>query len=317
MANHSSKTVIYAALAGNAAIAVTKFGAALFTGSSAMFSEGVHSLVDTGNQVLLLLGIKQSGRPPTPEHPFGYGLRLYFWAFVVAILIFGVGSGISIYEGISKIQAPHPVENAWVNYIVLSLGIVFEGAVWLVAFRAFKAIKGNKGWIEAVRNSKDPAVFTVLFEDTAALAGLVVAFAGIFAGQMLDMPVLDGVASVIIGVILALTASFLAYECLGLLTGESVSPRKRERMTAIAQAHAGVDHVNEVVTMYFGPDSVLVALSLDFDDELRARDIEATVSAIERDIKAEFPQVNRIFIEAQSFQGHSQFSPDHLINRPG
>jgi cation diffusion facilitator family transporter len=316
MANHSSKTVIYAALAGNAAIAVTKFGAALFTGSSAMFSEGVHSLVDTGNQVLLLLGIKQSGREPTPEHPFGFGLRLYFWSFVVAILIFGVGSGVSIYEGIEKIHSPHRVENAWVNYAVLSLGIVFEGAVWIVAFRAFKALKGKHGWIDAIRNSKDPAVFTVLFEDTAALAGLVVAFGGIFAGQALDMPVLDGVASVIIGLILALTASFLAYECLGLLTGESVSPRKRARMTEIAQAHAGVDHVNEVVTMYFGPDNVLVALSLDFDDEMKAGDIEATVSAIERDLKAEFPQVNRIFIEAQSFQGHSQFSPQHLINNP-
>jgi cation diffusion facilitator family transporter len=316
MSASQSKSVIYAALAGNAAIAATKFGAALFTGSSAMFSEGVHSLVDTGNQGLLLLGMKQSSRAPTPEHPFGFGLRLYFWAFVVAIVIFGVGAGVSIYEGISKIQSPHPIENAWVNYIVLTLAIVFEGAVWLVAFRAFKQIKGKQGWIEAIRNSKDPTVFTVLFEDTAALAGLVVAFLGIFAGQALGMPVLDGVASLLIGLILTGTALLLAYECLGLLTGESVSPRKRTRMIEIAQAHIGVDHVNELVTMYFGPDSVLVALSLDFDDDLRGRDIEAIVTAIERDLKAEFPQVNRIFIEAQSFSGHSQFSPGHLINQP-
>ncbi|MGI9451618.1 MAG: cation diffusion facilitator family transporter, partial [Geminicoccaceae bacterium] len=222
MAASSSKTVIYAALIGNGLIAITKFIAAAFTGSAAMLSEAVHSVVDTGNQGLLLYGIKRSNRPPDDRHPFGYGMELYFWAFVVAILIFAGGAGISIYHGVEKILHPHPVENAYVNYIVLALAMVFEAFAWWVAFRAFQVAKGKLGYFEAVRRSKDPALFTVLFEDSAAMLGLIVAMVGIALGQWLDMPILDGVASVLIGVILAVTAALLAYEAKGLLIGEGV-----------------------------------------------------------------------------------------------
>ena len=212
MASHGSKTVIYAALAGNTLIGASKFGAAWFTGSSAMLSEAIHSLVDTGNQGLMLHGMRQAAKPATSEHPFGHGLKLYFWTFIVAILIFGLGAGVAVLEGIDKILRPHPLESPGVNYAVLALGVVFEGATWLVALRAFRVGKGRRRWMDAIRSSKDPTVFTVLFEDTAALLGLLVAAAGIAAGQIFDLPIMDGIASVVIGLLLALTAGFLAYE---------------------------------------------------------------------------------------------------------
>ena len=305
MATHGSTTVVYAALAGNALISITKFVAAALTGSSAMMSEGVHSLVDTGNQLLLLHGIRQSKKPPTKAHPFGFGLQLYFWAFVVAILIFGLGSGISIYEGIDKIRHPHPVSSAWVNYIVLSLGLVFEGAVWVIAFRSFQKDRGPRTILQAVRASKDPTVFTVLFEDTAALLGLLTALIGIFLAERLEMPVLDGVSSVVIGLILAITAAFLAYECQSLLTGESVAPETREGLRKLLEQTEGVAHVNELLTMHFGPDDVLVVVSLDFDDALGAADVEETVDRVENAAKTAYPIVKRIFIEAQSLKGHA------------
>ena len=221
MAASSSKTVIYAALIGNGLIAITKFIAAGITGSAAMLSEAVHSVVDTGNQGLLLYGIRRSNRPPDDAHPFGYGMELYFWAFVVAILIFAGGAGISAYHGIEKILHPEPLENAYINYIVLALAMVFEAVAWWIAFKAFRATKGELGYFEAVRRSKDPTLFTVLFEDSAAMLGLVVAFIGIALGQALDMPVLDGVASVLIGVILAFDRSVAC------LRGQRPSDRRR------------------------------------------------------------------------------------------
>ena len=303
-----AKGVIYAALAGNAAIAVTKFGASAFTGSSAMLSEAIHSLVDTGNQVLLLFGLRRSGRKPDEQHPFGYGLQLYFWAFVVAIIIFGLGGGLSIYEGIEKIRHPHPLESAWVNYIVLGAAMVIEGGVWRIAFREFKKTKGRQTWIGAVRSSKDPMVFTVLFEDSAAMLGLGTALVGIFLAQTLGMPVLDGVASVIIGLILVVTASFLAYECQGLLTGEAAKAPVRRNLQEIAASADGVVGVNELLTMHFGPRNILVALSLDFRDDLPAGEVERTVTAIEQRIKAAHPEVKRIFVEAQSRAAHERLS---------
>lgn len=304
MAAHGSKLVIFAALSGNALIAATKFGAAWYTGSAAMLSEAVHSLVDTGNQLLLLHGLRQAARPPSPSHPFGYGLRLYFWAFVVAILIFGLGAGLSILEGLEKIETPHAVTDAYVNYVVLGLGILFEGSVWLVALREFRRNKGSRTLLVAVRGSKDPTVFTVLFEDTAALLGLVVALVGIALGQALDMPVLDGVASLAIGLILAVTAGFLAYECQSLLTGEGVDPAVRDSIRRIALSEGGVILVNELLTMHFGPRDVLVTLSLDFDDSLLAGRVETIVSRLEERIKSAHPEVTRVFIEAQSLAGH-------------
>jgi cation diffusion facilitator family transporter len=304
MAQSSSKFVIYAALGGNLLIAATKFAAAAFTGSAAMLSEGIHSAVDSGNQLLLLHGLKRAARPATPDHPFGHGLQLYFWAFVVAIMIFGVGAGVSILEGIDKIRRPHPIENAIVNYVVLGLALVFEGVVWAIALRAFWKVKGAQGWLQSVRRSKDPALFTVLFEDTAAMLGLVVALVGIALSQALDMPRLDGVASVAIGLILATTAGFLAYECQSLLTGEGVSPEVRASIARIATVEPGILRPNEILTMHFGPQDVLVALSLDFADGLSAVDVERTVTSIERQIKAAHPEVTRVFVEAQSFEAH-------------
>ena len=306
MASSSSKTVIYAALGGNIAVAATKFAAAGYTGSAAMLSEAIHSTVDSGNQLLLLLGMRRAARPATPQHPFGHGLQLYFWAFVVAVLIFGVGAGVSVLEGIDKIRTPHPVESAWVNYLVLGLALAFEGVVWVVALRAFRQSKGELGWFEAVRRSKDPTVFTVLFEDTAAMLGLLVALLGIWLSQTLELPVLDGISSLVIGLILAGTAAFLAWECQSLLTGESVDPAVQASIRDIAAAEPGVAGRNEALTMHFGPNDVLVALSLDFEDERTAAEVETAVMNIERRIKAAHPEVMRVFVEAQSREGHGR-----------
>ncbi len=303
---HESKTTIYAALAGNLAIAVTKFGAAWWTGSSAMLSEAIHSLVDTGNQLLMLHGLRRSVRPATPEHPFGFGLELYFWTFVVAILIFGLGAGVSILEGVDKIRTPHPVEAPWVAYAVLAVSAGFEGTTWLVALRAFRRQTRNADVLEAVQRSKDPTIFTVLIEDSAALAGLAIAAAGLAGAQALGLPWLDGVASVLIGLLLAGTATFLARECKGLMMGEAADPATRDGLRRIATDAPGITGVNEVLTMHFGPADVLAVLSLDFEDALTARDVETAVSGIERRIKTEFPAVRRIFVEAQSRDGHLQ-----------
>lgn len=303
---HDSKMTIYAALAGNTAIAVTKFGAAWWTGSSAMLSEAVHSLVDTGNQVLMLHGLRRSRRTASMEHPFGFGLELYFWTFVVAILIFGLGAGVSILEGVDKIRHPRPVEFPWVNYAVLGASVVFEGTTWLIALRAFRRQDRNHDVVEAVRRSKDPTVFTVLIEDSAALTGLAIAAAGLAGTQMLGVPWLDGLASVLIGLLLAGTAAFLARECKGLLIGESAAPRVRAGLQHIALNHPGISGVNEILTMHFGPADVLAVLSLQFEHTLTANSIEEIVSDIERRIKQEFPTVRRIFVEAQSRDGHER-----------
>ena len=302
--SHDSKTTILAALAGNLAIALTKAGAAWWTGSSAMLSEAIHSLVDTGNQMLMLHGLRRAARPATAEHPFGFGLELYFWTFVVAILIFGLGAGVSILEGVDRIRHPHPVGTPWVNFAVLGASVVFEGASWLIALRAFRRQAGGQDVMEAVQRSKDPTVFTVLIEDSAALAGLLIAAAGLAAAQVLDLPWLDGVASVLIGLLLAGTATFLARECKGLMLGESADPEVRAGLRRIAAAHSGIAGVNEVLTMHFGPSDVLAVLSLDFENDLTAGAVESAVSAIERQIKRDFPVVRRIFVEAQSREGH-------------
>ncbi len=304
MAGAGSKKVIYAALIGNTMIAVTKFTAAAFTGSSAMLSEAVHSLVDTGNQGLLLYGIRRSQKPANARHPFGYAMELYFWSFVVAILIFGLGAGVSFYQGLQRVLEPHAVVDPYINYAVLGLAIVFEGAVWIFAFREFQRVKGRRGWLEEVRASKDPTVFTVLFEDTAAMLGLIVALAGVAASDLLDMPVLDGVAAMAIAAILAVTAALLAYECKGLLIGEGAHPRVVRGIRRLAGEQPGVKTINEVLTMHLGPTDVLANLSLDFIDGIAAEEVEAAISKLEQEIKSAYPEVTRIFIEAQSAAGH-------------
>jgi len=305
MAGHGSKKVIIAALAGNSLIAVTKFAAAAFTGSSAMFSEGIHSAVDTGNQALLLYGLKRSARPADDRHPFGYGREIYFWAFVVAILIFAVGAGVSFYEGVHKLGDPHPVSDAYVNYIVLGIAMVFEAGAWWVAYRAFSATKGSHGYLRAIQVSKDPSIFTVLLEDTAAMLGLMVAFLGIFLGQLLDMPELDGVASMVIGGILALAAILLAYETKGLLIGEGADPWLANQLKSIAQSHKAVFRINELLTLHQGPQDLLVTVSIDFHPHISANDVEAAISELEMRMKQADSAVKRVFIEAQSWRAHN------------
>ena len=305
----SSKKVIYAALGGNFLIAITKIAASFTTGSSAMFSEAVHSLVDTGNQGLLLYGINRSNRPADEKHPFGYGMELYFWTFVVAIIIFGLGAGVSIFEGIKKVQNPEIIRDASVNYIVLGFALIFESIAWYIAYKEFRSIQYNnstlkRSFFQTVRDSKDPTVFTVLFEDSAAMLGLVVAFAGIWLAEYLNMPFLDGVASIIIGIILAATAAFLAYESKGLLIGEGAATEVVAEVREIVDQEAGIIAINEILTMHMGPEDILLNLSIDFSDNLTSLEIEATISRLESTIKEKHQQIRRIFIEAQSIADH-------------
>jgi len=303
MASGSTKAV-YAALIANSGIAVAKFAGAAYTGSSAMLSEGVHSVVDTGNQALLLFGMKRAKRPADPRHPFGYGREVYFWSFVVAILLFAIGAGVAIYEGIHKIQDPHPVTNAYINYIILSFGIVLELGSWWIAFKEFNKSRNGQGWWQSVRQGKDPVILTVLFEDTGALLGLVVALVGIALGQALDMPVLDGVASVIIGLLLAIASIILAIETKGLLIGESASPEMDDAIRTLVGDTHGVTNVNEVLTMHMGPKDVLLNVSFSFADPLTAEEVEAAVDDMEDRIQQAHPSVKRIFLEVQSKAGH-------------
>ncbi len=297
----SSKKVIIAALIGNGLIAITKFIAAGITQSSAMLSEGIHSLVDTGNQVLLLFGLKRSKQPADAEFPFGHGREIYFWSFIVAILIFAIGAGISIYEGIQHLL--HPSEgsgNYLVNYIVLAFAMVFEGAAWFYAWKAFSIHKGEKGYFKAVHEGKDPTLFVVLFEDSAAMAGLVVAFIGILLTDLTGHHYFDGAASVLIGVILGLTAAWLAYETKSLLIGESASKEVITGIKQIADRHDEVEHVNKALTMHLGPEDILVNLSLDFADDISADKVERIISVIDREIKEQVPAARRVFIEAEA-----------------
>lgn len=304
MASHGSKKVIFAALAGNTLIAIIKFAASAYTGSSAMLSEAIHSVVDTGNQGLLLYGIKRSQRPPDGTHPFGYGREIYFWSFVVAIMIFAVGAGVSIYEGVQKLLHPHPITSPAINYVVLALAMIFEAGAWWIAYKEFIKVKDDYGLLEAVRRSKDPTVFTVLFEDSAAMLGLAAAFIGILAAHLFGFDWADGAASVVIGLILASTAAFLAYETKGLLIGEAASKRLQDGVREIVGKTASVRHINELRTMHMGPEDVLLALSLDFNDRLSSGDVEQSIYRIEQAIKSQFPEVKRLFIEVQAEHHH-------------
>jgi cation diffusion facilitator family transporter len=294
-----SKKVIIAALLGNTLIAVTKFIAAFMTGSSAMLSEGIHSLVDTGNQGLLLYGMARAKRPADDEFPFGHGKEIYFWSFVVAILIFALGGGVSIYEGIKHLGHPQPIENPLINYLVLGLAMLFEGGAWLFALREFTRAKGKWGYVEAIQRAKDPSIFVVLFEDTAATLGLMVAFAGVALSQLTGNLMFDSIASIIIGLILVGTAVWLAYETKGLLIGESANRSVVEGIRSLVGSQPSVEHVNEVLTMHMGPDFILVNLSVDFEDQTTAERIESVIGDMDRSIKQRFPQVKRIFIEAE------------------
>ncbi len=265
-----------------------------------MFSEGIHSLVDTGNQILLLYGLKRSKLPANERFPFGHGKEIYFWSFVVAIMIFAVGAGVSIYEGIHRLYSPGPITNIIVNYVVLGLAIIFEGAAWFFALREFQYSKGEWGYFEAVHRGKDPSMFVVLFEDSAALLGLVVALAANIIAQTTGLYFFDGIASIIIGLILATTAAWLAYETKGLLIGERANIHVIEGIKELAASFPQIDHLNEILTMHMGPDFILVNISVDFVDPVSGDEIERVVAELDREIKKKFPLVKRIFVEAEA-----------------
>ena len=295
-----SKLVVWAALLGNLAIAATKFAAAGITGSSAMLSEAVHSLVDTGNELLLLYGMNRAARPPDAEHPLGHGRELYFWAFVVALLIFAVGAGVSFYEGIRHIRNPEPIVRPGVVFAVLAASFLFEGISWGLALRQFRRAQGDLGWWEAFRQSKDPTTFMVLFEDSAALLGIGVAALGVTLALLTGDPRWDGVASLAIGAILATVAVLLARESKALLIGERGDPALSAAIMELARDAPGVERANGIVTLQLAPDQVVVNLSLEFDDALHTTGIETAVTTLERRIRAAHPEVAALFVKPQS-----------------
>ena len=270
-----------------------------------MLSEGIHSLVDTGNQVLLLYGLRRARRPPDRRFPFGHGKEVYFWSFVVAILIFAVGAGISIYEGITHLLHPEPLRNPVVNYVVLGLALTFEGGAWYLAFREFNRVRGSWGYVEAVQRGKDPTLFVVLFEDSAAMAGLLVALAGVLLADLTGLMVFDGVASVIIGLILGATAVWLAWETKGLLIGEAANQRVVDGIRSMIEDADAVVHVNEVLTMHMGPEFVLLNVSVAFRPESSAGELESAVADLDARIKAAYPEVKRIFVEAEAHRARA------------
>ncbi len=295
-----SRIAIIAAVAANLAIACTKFVAAYFTGSSAMLSEGIHSLVDTGNGGLLLLGQYMSRRPADALHPFGHGKELYFWSFVVAIMIFAVGGGISIYEGILHLIEPREVGNPTWNYVVLGVAFVFESISWFFGWHAFRKVAHGRNIIYAVHTSKDPTTFMVIFEDSAALLGLIVAFCGVFFAHRLHNLYLDGTASIIIGLILSLIAVFLAYESKGLLIGEGVDEDTLRRLRNVVEKDPAIEHVNRVLTMHFGPEDAMLVLEVAFRDEVSAREIRETANRLRRRVREVYPPITRIFFASES-----------------
>ncbi|WP_151805966.1 cation diffusion facilitator family transporter [Acinetobacter bereziniae] len=298
----SNKIVVYAALLGNLAIALVKFIAAYITNSSAMLSEAVHSVVDTLNEILLLYGLKKSQQPANYQHPFGYGRELYFWAFIVALLVFALGAMVSIYQGIQHIRHPEVIESPLVNYVVLGFAMLCEGTSWFIALKSFKKMKGKMGYFESFRRSKDPTTFTVLFEDSAALIGLIIAFVGIFCAQQFDLPILDGIASILIGVVLAISALLLARETKGLLMGETADPKLRHNVLEVAQEDPAVYSANGVLTEQMGAHQVIASLSLEFNDGLTSDEIEACVNRIEVKIKSIHPEIMALFVKPQTQQ---------------
>lgn len=300
--------VLFAALFANLGIAIAKFVAAGISGSSAMLTEGVHSLVDSGNQVLLLHGQSRAKKPPDAAHPFGYGRELYFWAFVVAILIFAIGAGVSVYEGWRHIQDPEPLRDPTINYVVLGISVLLEGWSWSVAVKEFNAKRGTMGWWRAVKTSKDPPGFMVLFEDSAALLGLIVAAIGVWASHHFSDPRIDGVASVIIGVILGAVAVILARESKGLLIGEAADPALVAGIWDRVAAAPGVTAVNHVRTIHTSPDAVFVAISADFDDRVTMGEAEERIEALEAELKAAWPQLASIYIRPEKAEAAVQMS---------
>ncbi len=300
MAKSDSRLAILGALASNVAIAIVKFIAAAITGSSAMISEGIHSLVDSANTALLLFGLKRSNRAADPQHPFGYGKELYFWTLVVATSLFAIGGGMSIYEGIEHMQHPEPLTDPFWNYIVLACGLIFSTFSFVVAYREFKKSNEGKSVWRAIKDSKDPGTFAILFEDTADILGMFVAFLGVYFGHALENPYIDGAASIVIGLILCVTSFMLAYETKGLLIGESADPVVLKKITELTLTDAAVEYVKPPLTMHIGASSILLALGISFKKDLTAEQVAEAIDRIEVSIRTNYPEVQRIYIEAKS-----------------
>ena len=294
-----SNVVLYGALFANLGIALAKFVASAISGSSSMLSEGIHSLVDSGNQILLLHGQARAKRPPDAHHPFGYGRELYFWAFVVAILIFAVGAGFSIYEGWVHISDPEDLRDPTINYIVLGVAFLLEGTSWIIAVRVFNAGRRGASWWAAIRRSKDPAGFVVLFEDSAALLGLFIAAIGIWTSHRLGDARIDGIASIAIGLILAAVAILLAREAKDLLIGESADPELINTIWDILASHREIVAINHVRTIHTAPDAIFVAISADFEDVMMMGDGEALIEEIEAELKQASPRISSIYIRPE------------------
>jgi cation diffusion facilitator family transporter len=297
-----TNTVVYAALAGNVLVALTKAVAAAMTGSSAMLSEAIHSFVDTGNEGLLLYGMHRSRRKPDAAHPFGYGRELYFWSFIVALLIFAVGAGVSFYEGIVHLRNPEPMQRPGINYIVLCLSLLFEGGSWWVAVRTVRAAKGDQSYLQAITNSKDPPQFMVLLEDSAALIGILIALLATWASVTFHEPRFDGIGSLLIGGVLAAVAAFLAKESKDLLIGERADPVMQESVIAIAAAMPGVLCVNGLLTSQMSPTEVVAAMSLEFEDGLTITRVERLVAEMETAIRKAHPEITALFVKPQTPQ---------------
>jgi cation diffusion facilitator family transporter len=295
-----AKTAVVAAILGNLAIATTKFFAAAYSGSSAMLSEAIHSLVDTGNGALILLGLRNSRKPPDAEHPFGHGRELYFWTLMVGVLIFGVGGGMSVYEGLTHLLHPAQIERANLNYIVLGVSAVFESTSWYFGWKAFSKERRGRGILQVIHNTKDPTSFSVLLEDSAALAGLVVAMVGIFLSQWLRQPYFDGGASIVIGILLCTIATVMVYESRGLLIGEGVDRQTLKGLRAIVEDDKDVAHVKHLHTIYQSPNSVLLVIELRFKDSISAVDVRAAVRRLETNIKARYPEIKYVFFGTAS-----------------
>jgi cation diffusion facilitator family transporter len=302
MKEKSNTWIVLLAMAANIAITLSKFVAAAFTGSSAMLAEGIHSLVDAGDGGLLLLGEHLARRPPDEDHPFGHGREIFFWSFLVAVVIFGVGGGISIYRGISHLLYPAPVEEPFWNYVVLGIAFLFDGISWIFAFRAFhRAMPPNSTLLRHLHTSKDPSLYTVLLEDTSDLAGLLIAFSGVLIGHLTGNQYADGVATILIGLVLAAVAAFLAYESRGLLLGESADPASIRGMRELAKAQPGVLQVDPPMTVHLAPHQILLILGVRFRPELSLQEVQNTIDSIEASIRRAYPDVQRIFFEAKPF----------------
>ena len=300
MSDGQRPIAVYGAMAANFVIAITKFAAAAFSGSSAMLAEGIHSLVDSGNQLLLLLGMKKSRKPADEGHPFGHGKELYFWSLIVAIALFGIGGGMSTYEGITHLTHPHPLSDPKWSYVVLAVAFLFDGISWIIAMHELWPAIRRDGLRKTLTGTKDPSVLTVLCEDTADLIGLILAFLGIYLGHRLSSHYADGIASILIGAVLAGVAVFLVYQSKRLLLGESADPEVVESIRAAARAVPGVESVKYPLTMHFGPNEVLLNLEVEFRSDVPATEITAAVERLEKTIRDQHPEVCRIFIETHS-----------------